>query len=69
MPAQLKRTPPAALSRPVGVFIGSEGHGLPVGLVDAADLRVTIPIQPGSESLNAAVAASILMYAFSTGER
>lgn len=61
--------PPATLSRPVALFIGSEAHGLPVGIVDAADRCVTIPIHAGSESLNAAVAAAILMYAFSAGER
>jgi len=45
------------------ILIGSEAHGLPEQL--EVDLKVTIPI--GVESLNAAVAAGILAYAYGRG--
>jgi TrmH family RNA methyltransferase len=44
------------------VLIGGEGHGLPAALTEAADLRVTIPMQPPVESLNAAVTAALILY-------
>jgi TrmH family RNA methyltransferase len=48
---------------PVALFIGSEAHGLPGGIVQRCDLQTTIAMPGGTESLNAAVAASIAMYA------
>src|ERR671934_93542 len=39
----------------VAILIGGEGPGLPESVVSAADERVTIPMQPPVESLNAAV--------------
>src|SRR5262245_1577983 len=51
-----------ALSSPVAVLIGGEGPGLPPALVDGADERVTIPMQPPVESLNAAVTAALIVY-------
>ncbi len=50
---------------PVVLAIGSEGHGLTAPLVAALDRRVRIPVSPRVESLNAAVAAGILLYALS----
>lgn len=52
---------------PSALLIGNEGAGLPTDLVRAADARVYIPqataIAPvGIESLNAAMAASVLLY-------
>jgi len=44
------------------VLIGGEGRGLAQSVVDAADERVTIPMQPPVESLNAAVSAALLVY-------
>ena len=44
------------------VAIGSEGHGLSEQLLAACDGQIIIPMQPDSESLNAAVAASVLMW-------
>lgn len=44
------------------VAVGSEGQGLSRELLDACDGEVIIPMKPGSESLNAAVAAAILMW-------
>lgn len=42
--------------------VGNEGHGLPPSVIDACNGAVIIPMQPDTESLNAAVAASILMW-------
>ena len=42
--------------------VGSEGQGLSEEMLNLCDGEVIIPMQPGSESLNAGVAASILMW-------
>ena len=42
--------------------IGNEGHGLSGDIIDACDKSVIIPISEKSESLNAAIAASVLMW-------
>ena len=42
--------------------VGSEGSGLSRELIDLCSREVIIPMQPESESLNAAVAASIIMW-------
>src|SRR5262249_31731672 len=47
---------------PVAILIGGEGHGLPTALVEAADVRITIPMQAPVESLNAAVTAALVAY-------
>ncbi|HOC25416.1 MAG TPA: RNA methyltransferase [bacterium] len=44
------------------LIIGSEAHGLKSGLDQLIDLRITIPGSGGVESLNAAIAAGILLY-------
>ena len=46
------------------VVIGNEGHGLSCETVRACDASVYIPMAEGVESLNAAVAASVLMWEF-----
>ncbi len=50
------------LSRPVAIFIGSEGSGLPAEIIKTADATMAIPMTGHVESLNAGVAASILLY-------
>ena len=52
-------------------IIGNEGHGLSAAVLNAADERVFIPMSGRAESLNAAVAASVLMWEFAkkTGRR
>ncbi len=45
-----------------GILIGNEGNGLSEEAVNAASKRVFIPMAGEIESLNAAVAAAILMY-------
>ena len=44
------------------VAIGSEGQGLSGELLSICDGELIIPMSPGSESLNAAVAASIVLW-------
>jgi len=44
------------------IFIGSEGAGLPPEVLHAADATIAIPISPAVESLNAAVAASVILF-------
>jgi TrmH family RNA methyltransferase len=46
----------------VAILVGGEGAGVAPSLVDTADARVTIPMEPPVESLNAAVAAAVLIY-------
>ncbi|MDR2655785.1 MAG: RNA methyltransferase [Oscillospiraceae bacterium] len=50
------------LSSPAAVFIGSEAHGLMRETAAACDASVMIDMPGRAESLNAAVAASILMW-------
>lgn len=47
---------------PTAVLLGGEGTGLPDALLSAADTRVSIPMHGDIESLNAAVAAAVLLY-------
>lgn len=44
------------------LLIGSEAHGLQPEVAASAEVAVTIPMPGGTESLNAAVAAAIVMY-------
>jgi 23S rRNA (guanosine2251-2'-O)-methyltransferase len=51
------------LAGPVVIVVGSEGKGLSRLVGETCDLRVRIPMQPGgAESLNAGVAAGIVLY-------
>lgn len=47
------------------VVIGNEGHGIPVDVSAACDNSIYIPISENTESLNASVAAGVLMWEFS----
>lgn len=51
-----------ALPERVVLLIGNEAHGLSERLLTASDMRVRIPMPGRAESLNAAVAAGILLY-------
>lgn len=44
------------------IVIGAEGPGLPAGAYRYLDRRLTIPMRPPVDSLNAAVAAALLLY-------
>ena len=46
----------------MAVVIGSEGQGVRQEILDAADAQLIIPMNPRCESLNAAIAASIVMW-------
>ena len=50
------------LTKPTALLLGGEGAGLPEDLLAAADTRVSIPMHGAIESLNAAVAAAVLLY-------
>ncbi len=44
------------------VVVGNEGHGLSPAVIAAATDQIYIPMEPGVESLNAGVAASVLLW-------
>ena len=46
----------------VAIVIGSEGSGVTRALLDVVDERITIPMAAGSESLNAAAAAAVVLF-------
>jgi TrmH family RNA methyltransferase len=52
----------ADLSGPIALLIGGEGPGLHDDLIAAADQRITIPMEAPVESLNASVAAALVLY-------
>lgn len=52
----------AGLDGPVTFVLGAEREGLPESVVRGCELRVSIPQEPGAESLNVAVAAALALY-------
>jgi len=52
----------ADITGAVAIFIGSEGSGLPRGLMTKINTTIAIPHSPQVESLNAGVAGSIVLY-------
>ncbi|MFI5267159.1 MAG: TrmH family RNA methyltransferase, partial [Chloroflexota bacterium] len=50
-------------SRPAAIIIGSEAHGASSAAASLATEAVTIPLAEGAESLNAAAAAAVLLFA------
>jgi TrmH family RNA methyltransferase len=52
----------ADLTQPCALLIGNEGAGLSEELLQLADARLTIPTPGPVESLNAAIAGSLLLY-------
>ena len=52
----------AAYAAPCFILIGNESRGLPEEYENACDLRVTLPMRGSADSLNAAVAGSVLAY-------
>lgn len=50
------------LTAGIGLIIGNEGNGISDELMELADVKVKIPMKGNIESLNAAVAAGIIMY-------
>jgi TrmH family RNA methyltransferase len=58
-----------ALVPPTAWIFGSEAHGLPTDLADAAEARVRVPIHGRAESLNLAAAAAVCLYASARAQR
>ena len=52
----------ADLTENIALVIGNEGRGVSEGFLNASDIKIKIPMAGSIESLNAAVAAGILMY-------
>lgn len=52
----------AGLDADAAVIIGNEGNGVSEEFLSRCDIRINIPMEGSTESLNAAVAAGILMY-------
>lgn len=52
----------AKIKRPVALYIGNEGNGLPKEIINRCAVRVKIPMSEEIESLNAAVSAAVLMW-------
>lgn len=52
----------ADLAGPVALVLGSEAHGLPAAVSDAVDAAVTIPMAGRTESLNVAMAGTVLCF-------
>ncbi len=48
--------------RPAALIVGNEAHGLSAGARAAATALLAIPMQGGTESLNAAMAGSIVLF-------
>jgi TrmH family RNA methyltransferase len=59
----------ADLTRATAILIGNEGNGLSQSMIDRSDCHIVIPCPGPVESLNAAVAAGILLYEASRQRR
>ncbi len=57
----------SALHRGDCVVIGNEGHGLSREVIASCDQSLYIPMEAGSESLNAAIAASVILWSLYGG--
>lgn len=57
------------LSGPVTFVIGAEREGLPASLAAACEVRASIALERGTESLNVALAAAIALYEQRRGRR
>jgi RNA methyltransferase, TrmH family len=55
----------AELAGRTGWIFGAEGQGVSAAFASCASLKVSIPMQDGTESLNVAAAAAICFYEFS----
>lgn len=52
----------ADLRGPLALVLGSEAHGLAAAVVDQVDLRLTIPMAGPTESLNVAMAGTVVCF-------
>ena len=58
-----------ALAGPTAWLFGSEAHGLPEEIREAADCAVRVPLYGAAESLNLATAAAVCLYASARAQR
>ena len=56
-----------SFSGPMALIVGAEGEGVSRLVLEACDYKVSLPMRGGVGSLNASVAAGILMYAAFNG--
>jgi RNA methyltransferase, TrmH family len=61
--------PDLDLSGPLAILFGNEGAGVPRDLLKSADQIIGIPHNPKVESLNAGIAASVVLYECSQQRR
>jgi 23S rRNA (guanosine2251-2'-O)-methyltransferase len=54
---------------PLVIVVGSEGKGLSRLITETCDVVLRIPISSGTESLNAGIAASVMLYEISRQRR
>jgi TrmH family RNA methyltransferase len=52
----------APLAEPVALVLGNEAHGLPAEVEGSIDVFLTIPMAGAAESLNVAMAGSVLLF-------
>ncbi|HEY0979932.1 MAG TPA: 23S rRNA (guanosine(2251)-2'-O)-methyltransferase RlmB [Candidatus Paceibacterota bacterium] len=50
------------------IVVGNESTGIREKTLELCDVKLTIPMEPGCESLNASVAASVVLYEYSRGK-
>lgn len=55
----------AQFDTPTLFVVGNESAGIREKTLELCDVKLTIPMQPGCESLNASVAASVVLYEYS----
>ena len=53
---------------PTVFVVGNESDGIRQKTLELCDITLSIPMQPGCESLNASVAASVVLYEWSRGK-
>jgi 23S rRNA (guanosine2251-2'-O)-methyltransferase len=58
----------AVFDTPTLFVVGNESNGIREKTLELCDVKLTIPMHPGCESLNASVAASVVLYEWSRGK-
>ncbi|MEZ5136388.1 MAG: TrmH family RNA methyltransferase [Acidimicrobiales bacterium] len=46
----------------VALLVGNEAHGLPAEVLEVLDATTTVPMAAGTESLNAAMAGTVVLF-------
>jgi 23S rRNA (guanosine2251-2'-O)-methyltransferase len=58
----------AQFDSPTLIIVGNESNGIREKTLELCDIKLTIPMNPHCESLNASVAASVVLYEWSRGK-